>query len=277
MLNALADGETNRAALAALAHDRLRATPEQLCDALGACTELKPVYRRLLKMTLEHLQTLEQQIGQLDQELATLLHSHQDAVGLEGVLNESSDGLLFLDLGFRQDSPTQGGHSLPGRGAISIRWRAPYWLMPGDIVVDAPILAFTSPQKLQKLAVKAANGGLIPWQAGINTRVGRFQFMLGREMGLGLYGYNDGQQVFVPTPGIAPLNTTLIRLRSIRVDVPFFRVALVSQIFNGPEFRHGGSISSRARYSDGCVHRTARGCPQTAPSHGRYWRSARRV
>ena len=31
-------------------------------------------------MTLEQLQLLEQQIGQLDQELATLLHPHQDAV-----------------------------------------------------------------------------------------------------------------------------------------------------------------------------------------------------
>ena len=80
MLKALADGETNPAALAALAHERLRATPEQLCDALGACRELKPVYRRLLKMALEQLQLLEQQIGQLDQELATLLHPHQDAV-----------------------------------------------------------------------------------------------------------------------------------------------------------------------------------------------------
>jgi hypothetical protein len=50
MLKALADGETNPAALAALADVRLRATPEQLCDALGACTELNPVYRRLLKM-----------------------------------------------------------------------------------------------------------------------------------------------------------------------------------------------------------------------------------
>src|SRR6202007_1684699 len=69
MLKALADGETNPATLAALAHERLRATPEQLCDALGACTELKPVYRRLLKMTLEHLQLLERQIGQLHQEL----------------------------------------------------------------------------------------------------------------------------------------------------------------------------------------------------------------
>jgi len=69
-----------RSLLAVLAHERLRATPEQLCDALGACTELKPVYRLLLKMALEQLQLLEQQIGQLDQELATLLHPHQDAV-----------------------------------------------------------------------------------------------------------------------------------------------------------------------------------------------------
>jgi transposase len=58
----------------------LRATPEQLCDALGACADLKPVYRRLLKMALEQLQFLEQQIDQLDQELASLLRQHQDAV-----------------------------------------------------------------------------------------------------------------------------------------------------------------------------------------------------
>jgi transposase len=73
MLKALADGETSPAALAALAHERLRATPEQLCDALSACTELKTVYRRLLKMTLEHLQVLEQQIGQLDQERPAMM------------------------------------------------------------------------------------------------------------------------------------------------------------------------------------------------------------
>lgn len=80
MLKALADGETNPAALAALADRKLRATPEQLCDALGACTDLKPVYRRLMKMVLEQLQFLDQQIGQLDQEMATLLNQHQDAV-----------------------------------------------------------------------------------------------------------------------------------------------------------------------------------------------------
>ena len=80
MLKALAEGETNPAALAILADQNLRATPEQLCDALGACTELSPVYRRLLKMALEQVQFLEQQIGQLDQEIASLLRQHQGAV-----------------------------------------------------------------------------------------------------------------------------------------------------------------------------------------------------
>jgi transposase len=80
MLKALADGQTDPAALAALAHERLRATPAQLCDALGACVELSPVYRRLVKLALAELQLIEQQIGQLDQEIASLLREHQDAV-----------------------------------------------------------------------------------------------------------------------------------------------------------------------------------------------------
>jgi transposase len=80
MRKAMAEGETNPAALAAMGDERLRATPAQLCDALSACAELQPTYRRLLKMFLKELQLIEQQIRQLDQELARLLHRHQDAV-----------------------------------------------------------------------------------------------------------------------------------------------------------------------------------------------------
>ena len=69
MRKALAEGKTDLAALAALADTRLRATPAQLRDALGACTELNPVYRRLLQMALEELQLIEEQIGKLDQEI----------------------------------------------------------------------------------------------------------------------------------------------------------------------------------------------------------------
>src|SRR6516225_6079586 len=62
MLKAIAEGETDPAALASLADERLRATPEQLCDALGACAELNAVYRRLLKMALEELRLIDEQI-----------------------------------------------------------------------------------------------------------------------------------------------------------------------------------------------------------------------
>jgi transposase len=77
MLKALAEGETDPAALA---DERLRATPEQLCDALGACTELNAVYRRLLKMALEELRLIDEQIGELDKEMASLLSQYQDGV-----------------------------------------------------------------------------------------------------------------------------------------------------------------------------------------------------
>ena len=80
MLNALAEGETDPLALAALADRRLRATQAQLCDALGACTELNPVYRRLVKMALEELQLIEQPRDKLEQEIAALLRQHEDAV-----------------------------------------------------------------------------------------------------------------------------------------------------------------------------------------------------
>jgi transposase len=80
MLKAIAEGETNPATLAALADERLRATTAQLCDALGACTELNPVYRRLVSMALEELRLINEQIVRLDQEMAGLLKSHQDAV-----------------------------------------------------------------------------------------------------------------------------------------------------------------------------------------------------
>ena len=80
MLRAIASGETDPGAVAALGSRRLHATPDQLRDALGACTDLHPVYRRLLTLTLEELDVIERQIHALDTELAQLLVAHQPAV-----------------------------------------------------------------------------------------------------------------------------------------------------------------------------------------------------
>ena len=80
MLQALGDGETDPATLASLADKRLRATAAQLSDAFGACTTLHPVYRRLLKLTLDELRLIEEHLGQLDQQMADLLAEHHEAV-----------------------------------------------------------------------------------------------------------------------------------------------------------------------------------------------------
>ena len=80
MLRAVASGETAPATVVALGSPRLRATPDQLRDALGACADLHPVYRRLLGMTLDELEVIEAHIRHLDEELAQLLRVHQEAV-----------------------------------------------------------------------------------------------------------------------------------------------------------------------------------------------------
>ena len=80
MLQGLADGETEVGKLAALADHRLRASQEQLRDALGACTNLHPVYRKVLKLALEELTLVDKQINELSQQMSGLLAAHQDAV-----------------------------------------------------------------------------------------------------------------------------------------------------------------------------------------------------
>jgi transposase len=80
MLRAVANGETDPATVAALGSSRLHATPDQLRDALGACTDLHPVYRRLLAMTLDECDAIEAHLRHLDEELARLLREHQAAV-----------------------------------------------------------------------------------------------------------------------------------------------------------------------------------------------------
>jgi hypothetical protein len=152
--------------------------------------------------------------------------------GLDGVLNQSGDGLIFLQLGWRQDAPsthqflnldqnypaTSITSVIPGRSAYNVRLRLPFWLLPGDLLVAGPILAITSPKTLQRMVVAAANGGGIPWQSGIRTPIGRFQFVLGREVGVSLYGLNStADALFVPD---AAGNLTILTYRSTKLDFP---------------------------------------------------------
>ena len=89
MLQTIADGATDPTAVAALAHQRLRATPDTLADALGACRDLPRVYRHLLQLTLDELRLIEAQIAALNHEMAELLRAHEAADRKSTRLNSS--------------------------------------------------------------------------------------------------------------------------------------------------------------------------------------------
>jgi hypothetical protein len=158
-------------------------------------------------------------------------------LGLDGVLNESGDGLVFLDLGLRLDAASSTPivedpeiqrfgaifAATPSRGAITGRLRVPFWLLPFDLLVMAPFLATTSPGTYTTLATVAGNGGLIPWQAGMATSVGRFQFVLGREVGISFYGYvKSADRFLIPygDPDPQRADGALASLRSIQLEFP---------------------------------------------------------
>ncbi|HEV2460740.1 MAG TPA: IS110 family transposase [Ktedonobacterales bacterium] len=80
MLEALAAGTAEPEALAALAAPGLRASREQLCQALRHAPVLAPLHRQLLALLLERLRLIEQQREALDQSIAQLLQAHGEAV-----------------------------------------------------------------------------------------------------------------------------------------------------------------------------------------------------
>jgi transposase len=80
MLGALAAGETDAAKLAALADRGMRATAEQLQDALSAAATLNPLHREILGLFLARLDLIESQIQILNTTVAAALHACHDAV-----------------------------------------------------------------------------------------------------------------------------------------------------------------------------------------------------
>ncbi len=78
ILTALSKGETDPVKLAALGDERLKCSKQALADALTGSPE--PTHLELLKLYLERLALLDQQISRLDQMIATALKPHEDAV-----------------------------------------------------------------------------------------------------------------------------------------------------------------------------------------------------
>jgi len=80
MLVALSKGERDLQVLAELADAHLRATPAQLRDALSACRDWDGTYPELLRMILEELKLLEEQMGELEKHAARLMAAQEESI-----------------------------------------------------------------------------------------------------------------------------------------------------------------------------------------------------
>lgn len=163
-------------------------------------------------------------------------------VGIDALLGDSGDGLVFVQGGIVLQSRSSGGcgnacptdpllsqyvPGLPARSALNFRLRMPFWLIPGDLLLAAPVLGLTNPALLEKMAIVAADGGLVPWQTKLSTPIGSLQFVAGREVGVDLYGYLGGRDAFLAAVGRTPGGAATfepVAFRSIEWDFPILEL-----------------------------------------------------
>jgi hypothetical protein len=185
--------------------------------------------------------------------------------GLDGVTGPAGDGLVYAALGLHADSPSTSNYNddsalpssgnlnaaVPARLGLSARVRMPFYVVPFDLLLLSP-LYLASPDKYKDICVAAGNGGIVPWQAGWATALGRFQIVLGREVGLTFYGLR-GTDEFV-APGDTPGSIRLVGVRSTAIELPVVELrpyrqysanqssALLLQVFTGVDIPRGGQV-----------------------------------
>lgn len=198
--------------------------------------------------------------------LAGLDLSFRAGFGLDGVMNDSGDGLVYASIGIRTDSPSSNKFSdsgaivsgnlaaaIPARAGLSTRFRMPFYLVPGDLLLLSPMF-FVNPEAYTTMAVAAVNGGVIAWQSGWATPIGRFQFVLGRELGVTFYVSGDDELIASSaTPGGS---ARVVRFKSVSYDLPIAEYrpyrsfstnqssSVVFQLFGSIDVPHGASSTS---------------------------------
>jgi hypothetical protein len=189
-------------------------------------------------------------------------------LGLEGVIGDSGDGLVFASVGLHADtastnkitaaSPAGVAGSLsaaiPSRTGLSVRLRMPFYLVPGDLLLLSPLYLF-APDRYTAMAVTASNGGLIPWQLGWATSIGRFQFVLGRELGVTFYGLGTIDSLIAP-PAIPGGTPSIVNFKSTSYELPILEYrpyrsfasnqssAILFQLFAAADVPYGYSVVS---------------------------------
>jgi hypothetical protein len=179
--------------------------------------------------------------------------------GLEGVTTNAGDGTFLLNIGLTTQSaqfdnfcsetcideraPGSTVPRVPARVGYVARLRMPFWLIPGDLLLAAPILYFASFHDLTKMGILAADGGLIPWQRVFPTAIGDFQIVVGREIAVTMFDMNNDTLFFgyagVDMNGRVTYNPT--HVRSLLFEFPLVQYRPF-RAFSG---QLGGSITTQ--------------------------------
>ncbi len=155
-------------------------------------------------------------------------------IGLEGAIGISSDGLIELGVGgaFASKQYEPGCDDcgvgatdtvparVPTRSGFLMHYRAPYWLIPGDLLVAAPFLLLADKELYKSMAIVSANGGVFGLQQVVLTPVGSLQFMLGRELFVTLYNDDDPLARFDGGDRNDSNDYTLFEVNSVEFDAP---------------------------------------------------------
>jgi hypothetical protein len=157
-------------------------------------------------------------------------------IGLEALTGSTGAGQAFLSVGYQFEISQKDASPdslfeaaklplVPARRGIVFRIRMPFYVVPFDLLLAAPILVWASPSTLTNMGIIAASGGLLPWHRAFNTSIGAFQFLLGREVGVTLFGYLGDRiesAAIAPPGAIVPLGERLsfISYRSLLLDFP---------------------------------------------------------
>ena len=181
--------------------------------------------------------------------------------------------LAFVQIGLTADGPSTNKFSDTGLGtlggSLSAAIPARYGLVdahpdalstsiPGDLLLLSPMYFFDR-EKYTQLAVTASNGGLFGWQQGWATRFGRFQFVLGRELGVTFYGLWGRHGSVGRCRPIVPWPRTRSQLQIDYFELPILEYRpyrafsanqssdVLFQLFAGADVPYGDSVEGSDR------------------------------
>ena len=159
-------------------------------------------------------------------------------VGLESLTGSTGTGQIYLGVGVQYETAQYdsadtaasqaGAPEVPPRRGMSLKLRMPFYLIPFDLLLAAPILIWAAPEAFTDMSIVAASGGLLGLHRALVTNLGAFQLLLGREIGVTAFGYIVSERLenvaAIPPEAVVSygVRSAFISYRSFQIEMPVF-------------------------------------------------------